>query len=80
MSRLTHLLGNVAGRFGAWRERERAFAELNALDDRTLADLGLRRADIPCVVYGKAQQQGATVATASQIANPANNNSGLRAA
>jgi uncharacterized protein YjiS (DUF1127 family) len=33
-------------RFAAWRRRERA-AELYAADARTLADLGLRRADIP---------------------------------
>ncbi len=59
MPTLTDLFGGLARRFNAWRERERAFAELNALDDRTLADLGLRRADIPFVVYCKAREQAA---------------------
>jgi uncharacterized protein YjiS (DUF1127 family) len=36
----------------AWRARERAADELYALDDRTLAELGLRRADIPFVAAG----------------------------
>lgn len=38
----------------AWRARERAADELYALDDRTLAELGLRRADIPFVAAGGA--------------------------
>jgi uncharacterized protein YjiS (DUF1127 family) len=82
MSTLTHLLDSIAHRLKAWRERERAFAELTALDDRSLADLGVRRADIPFLVYCKAQhhQQGATAAIASQGFDPANSNSGLRAA
>src|SRR6266403_5542100 len=36
----------------AWRARERAADELYALDDRTLAELGLRRADIPFIAAG----------------------------
>jgi uncharacterized protein YjiS (DUF1127 family) len=80
VSTLTGFLGSIAARFNAWRERERAFAELSALDDRTLADLGLRRGDIPYVVYCKAQQRSATLSTAPQVASPANSNGGLRAA
>ncbi len=80
MSTLTRFLGRIADRYIAWRERERAFAELSALDDRTLADLGLRRSDIPYVVYCKAQQRGATLATATPAASPANRNDGLRIA
>jgi len=37
-------------RLAAWRRHECAAAELYALDDRTLADLGLRRADLPFIV------------------------------
>jgi uncharacterized protein YjiS (DUF1127 family) len=74
------LIASIVERFNAWRERERAFAELNALDDRTLADLGLRRGDIPYVIYGKTRQQGTPVTTAMQPTSPANGNSGLRAA
>ncbi|WP_297490324.1 DUF1127 domain-containing protein [Acidocella sp.] len=33
-----------------WRERRAAAAELNALSDRNLADIGLSRADIPAVL------------------------------
>jgi len=62
MPTLTDLFGGLVRRFNTWRERERAFAELNALDDRTLADLGLRRADIPFVVYCKAREQAAAAA------------------
>ena len=34
----------------AWQERQRVLNELYAMDDRSLADIGLRRADIPFVV------------------------------
>jgi uncharacterized protein YjiS (DUF1127 family) len=51
METLKSILGTIGGRFQAWRERERAYAELSALDDHTLADLGLRRSDIARVVY-----------------------------
>jgi uncharacterized protein YjiS (DUF1127 family) len=74
------LIASIVERFNAWRERERAFAELDALDDRTLADLGLRRSDIPYVIYGKTAQRGAPLEAATQAPSPANANSGLRAA
>jgi len=45
---VTPLLGWYRG----WRARQRAADELFALDDRTLAELGLRRGDIPFVVAG----------------------------
>ena len=34
----------------SWRERRATTAELSALSDRNLADIGLTRADIPAVV------------------------------
>jgi uncharacterized protein YjiS (DUF1127 family) len=37
-------------RYLAWRRRQRDAAELYAADEHTLADLGLRRIDIPFVV------------------------------
>jgi uncharacterized protein YjiS (DUF1127 family) len=67
-------------RFTAWRERERAFTELSALDDRTLSDLGLRRADIPFVVYCKARATPDTTLAGTRAAVPANGNNGLRTA
>jgi uncharacterized protein YjiS (DUF1127 family) len=40
-----------AGRaFSAWRRRERAYAELMALNDRSLADIGVRRSQIRALV------------------------------
>jgi uncharacterized protein YjiS (DUF1127 family) len=47
MSRLIHA---IAARFADWRSRQRALAELHALDDRSLADIGLTRAEIPYVL------------------------------
>jgi uncharacterized protein YjiS (DUF1127 family) len=36
----------------AWRRRQRAYAELMALDDRSLADIGIRRSQIRALVEG----------------------------
>jgi uncharacterized protein YjiS (DUF1127 family) len=36
--------------FRVWQERQRVLNELYAMDDRSLADIGLRRADIPFAV------------------------------
>jgi uncharacterized protein YjiS (DUF1127 family) len=38
--------------FAAWQRRRRAYDELMALDDRSLADIGIRRSEIPAVVEG----------------------------
>jgi uncharacterized protein YjiS (DUF1127 family) len=35
-----------------WRRRERAYAELMALDDHSLSDIGLRRSDIRGICEG----------------------------
>jgi len=43
----------LAGRLVEWRRREQAYAELSALDDRALADIGISRAEIPFVVAGR---------------------------
>ena len=42
-----------------WRRRQRAYHELMALDDRSLADIGIHRSQIAAVV------EGARLATAS---------------
>ena len=36
----------------AWRERQQVRAELEALDPRTLADIGIHRCDFPAIVAG----------------------------
>jgi uncharacterized protein YjiS (DUF1127 family) len=75
MSALTNSLTTLVERFKLWREHQRAFAELNALDDHALDDLGLRRSDIPFVVYRKASE-----AKESRARIPANRNDGRHAA
>jgi uncharacterized protein YjiS (DUF1127 family) len=35
-----------------WRRRQRAYGELMALDDRSLADIGIRRSEIRAVIEG----------------------------
>ena len=40
------LLGWCFGHLGEWHHRSRKRAQLRALDDRALADLGLTRTDI----------------------------------
>ena len=43
-----------AGRaFAEWRRRERAYADLMALDDRSLADIGIHRSQISGLVEGR---------------------------
>jgi uncharacterized protein YjiS (DUF1127 family) len=60
MSRfLSHFATGLIGRFENWRARERAFQELAALDDRSLADIGLNRGDIPFVLDRQGTDAGA---------------------
>jgi uncharacterized protein YjiS (DUF1127 family) len=35
-----------------WRRKQQAYAELMALDDRSLADIGIHRSEIPAIVEG----------------------------
>ncbi|HEV2676678.1 MAG TPA: DUF1127 domain-containing protein [Aliidongia sp.] len=39
--------------FRVWQERQRVLNELYSMDDRSLADIGLRRADIPFAISPK---------------------------
>ncbi len=55
----TGLLGSLAGLFGKIThsiaqaiQYRRTYAELAQLDDRTLADLGITRGDIPAIAAG----------------------------
>jgi uncharacterized protein YjiS (DUF1127 family) len=36
--------------FAEWHRRHLAYAELMALDDRSLADIGIRRSEIPGII------------------------------
>ena len=49
---LTNLFVAGGHAFSQWRKRHKAYAELTALDDRTLADIGIRRSEIAGIVYG----------------------------
>jgi pimeloyl-ACP methyl ester carboxylesterase/uncharacterized protein YjiS (DUF1127 family) len=47
----------LIGRFLVWRRHHRLAMELAAVDERTLADLGLRRADIPFITAQSASDR-----------------------
>jgi uncharacterized protein YjiS (DUF1127 family) len=47
-----NLLISAARRFSDWRRRQQAYAELMALDDHSLADIGLHRSQIAGLVAG----------------------------
>ena len=53
MSLLTIFIA-AASAWADWRQRRRAYGELMALDDRLLADIGLRRSDIPAIFHERA--------------------------
>jgi uncharacterized protein YjiS (DUF1127 family) len=54
-------IGRAAARLRDWRAREQAYAELMAMDDRSLADIGIRRSDIPYVLSTEASRQESLV-------------------
>lgn len=49
---LMNLLISAGKAFSEWRRRERAYGELMALNDRTLADIGIERCQIRALVEG----------------------------
>jgi uncharacterized protein YjiS (DUF1127 family) len=49
---LVNLFVAARNAFANWRRRQRAYDELMALDDRSLADIGLHRSAIPAVIAG----------------------------
>jgi uncharacterized protein YjiS (DUF1127 family) len=67
------MFSTIAARLRAWREREQAYQELMALDDRSLSDIGLRRADIPFVLSGDVTRE-CDVIVKPTPAQPANAN------
>jgi uncharacterized protein YjiS (DUF1127 family) len=69
----------VVAKLVAWQEREIARAELESLDDRALADIGLTRGDIPGILTGRFLRPEALVEVAPS-ALAANTNSFVRKA
>ena len=49
---IVNLLAAAGNVFSEWRHRQQAYAELMSLDDRSLADIGIRRSEIPAIVEG----------------------------
>jgi uncharacterized protein YjiS (DUF1127 family) len=47
---VVNLFATAGKAFAEWRARERAYAELMALDDRSLADIGIRRSQIRAIL------------------------------
>ena len=50
---LINLFVAARAAFVRWRQRQRAYGELMALDDRSLADIGIRRSEIASIVWGQ---------------------------
>ena len=49
---VVNLFLSAGRRFSGWRRRQQAYAELMALDDHSLADIGLHRSQITSLVEG----------------------------
>ena len=49
---LINLFVAARAAIAGWRQRQRAYGELMALDDRSLADIGIRREEIRAIVEG----------------------------
>ena len=54
---VVNLLISAGRRFSGWRRRQQAYAELMALDDHSLADIGLRPAVIAGTTRSSLQHQ-----------------------
>jgi len=49
---ILNLFLSLGRAFSEWQRRQRAYAELMALDDHSLADIGIRRSQIRALVEG----------------------------
>ncbi|MBN8872086.1 MAG: DUF1127 domain-containing protein [Rhodospirillales bacterium] len=56
-------MANLLATFRGWRERQAALAELSAMTDRELMDIGLNRGDLPRV-FSANYRRGLDVRTA----------------
>ena len=48
---ITNLVLGAAKAFSEWRGRNRAYAEMMALNDHALADIGIERSQIRSLIY-----------------------------
>ena len=49
---MINFLASAGRAFSEWRQRELAYSELMALDDHSLADIGIHRSQISALVAG----------------------------
>ncbi len=49
---IVNILAAAKAALSEWRRKQQAYAELSALDDRSLADIGINRSQIPAIVEG----------------------------
>ena len=49
---IVSLVAAAKNALSEWRRKQQAYAELSALDDRSLADIGINRSQIPAIVEG----------------------------
>ncbi|HEX3954088.1 MAG TPA: DUF1127 domain-containing protein [Stellaceae bacterium] len=49
---LVNLFVAARSAMSGWRRRQQAYGELMSLDDRSLADIGIHRSEIPAVIEG----------------------------
>ena len=81
MSLLTLVIA-AASAWSGWQQRRRAYGELMGLDDRLLADIGLRRTDVPAIFHGRVRRervdaQGAAMALSTLQAGLVSGHRGL---
>ena len=69
---LMNLIVAARSAIQGWRQRERAYNELMTLDDRSLADIGIHRSEIPAVVEGLHEINGRQPAGVSILAGRQN--------
>jgi uncharacterized protein YjiS (DUF1127 family) len=68
LSILLSSLQHLRTAYANWRRRQAAYEELNSLDDRSLADIGISRSDIPHIFSRDIQD--AAKAQASGLVRP----------
>jgi uncharacterized protein YjiS (DUF1127 family) len=61
-------LHNLKVAYEDWRRRQAAYEELSALDDRSLADIGINRSDIP-YLFSRDVQEAAKAQAAGLARN-----------
>jgi uncharacterized protein YjiS (DUF1127 family) len=54
---IANLLASTGHALSEWRQKHQAYAELMALDDRALADIGIHRSQIPALVARQEQDK-----------------------